>query len=229
MSESKELVNWEERFAERREARKEQIEFGSNRIRITQSGMFRTPDDREGKAIKVVVLDFMSVNLYYDSAYDRDNPKPPACFAIGPNPRTLVPSENSPAKQAEKCGICPLNEYGSALTGKGKACKNTRLLAVVPANAPEDDVWLLSIPPTSIRFWDKYVAQVSAEHGVDVAQVITSIHQDEKQTFAAPRFSVDGMIGVNELAAYGRRFEEARAALETEPNVEDYEPPKGKK
>ena len=124
-------VNYAEQLAkEAAEISKRIATPSGDRIRFNSNRSLITPDGGEGEELEVVVVDFVSSNLFYDGPFDRDNPQPPGCFAIGVEPSLLVPSPNSPNKQAETCSACPNNQFGSA--GKGKACKNTRLLAVMP-------------------------------------------------------------------------------------------------
>ena len=124
-------VNYQEQLAkEAAEISKRIATPSGDRIRFNSNRSLITPDGGEGEELEVVVVDFVSSNLFYDGPFDRDNPQPPGCFAIGVEPSLLVPSPNSPNKQAETCSACPNNQFGSA--GKGKACKNTRLLAVAP-------------------------------------------------------------------------------------------------
>jgi hypothetical protein len=185
----------------------------------------------EGETLEVVIIDFVSSNLFYDGPFDRDNPQPPACFAIGAEPSLLVPSANSPNKQADTCSSCPNNQFGSAPTGKGKACKNTRLLALMPAAALENPkeeapIWILSVPPTSLKAYDSYVHTLAAKHRTVPIGVITEITLDPANTFASPRFSVVRPLQPNELAAFMPRREEANQRLTAEPDTSQYVPPK---
>jgi hypothetical protein len=110
---------------------------GGNAIRITQDKHFELPDGRRSPGpIEMIVVDFVSMNRFYEGAYDSKNITPPACFAIGLNPSTLAPSDNSPDKQSDTCAPCPMNQFGSAANGRGgKACANTRRLAVLAPDA----------------------------------------------------------------------------------------------
>ena len=163
-------VNYEEQLAkEAAEIAKRISAPTGDRIRFNANRAFITPDGMEGETLEVVIVNFVSSNLFYDGLFDRDNPQPPGCFAIGPEPSLLVPSPNSPNKQAETCSSCPNNQFGSAQNGKGKACKNTRLLALMPASAldnPKEEapIWILSVPPTSLKAFDSYVHTLSAKH-----------------------------------------------------------------
>ncbi len=223
-------INYDEQLAkEAAEIAKRIATPSGDRIRFNANKGFITPDGSEGETLEVVIVEFYSTNLFYDGAYDRDNPQPPACFAIGPEPSMLIPSSNSPAKQADTCATCPNNQFGSAVNGKGKACKNTRLLALMPASAIDDNdgpIWIMSVPPTSLKAFDGYVQSLSIKHKTVPVGVITQITLDPESTFAAPRFNVVRPLSSNEIAVFMPRRPEAAKRLATEPDVSQYTPPK---
>jgi len=197
-----------------------------DRVRFNANRGFITPDGLEGSELEVVIVDFISTNLFYEGDFDRDNPQAPGCFALGAEPATLVPSSNSPAKQAPTCASCPNNQFGSARNGKGKACKNTRLIAVMPAHAADDPdnapIWIISIPPASIKSFDSYVHSLSVKQRTVPVGVVTSITLDPDVTFAAPRFSVVRPVDPKSLGVFMSRREEANQRLYIEPDVSQY-------
>jgi hypothetical protein len=202
---------------------------GGDRIRYNGNVGFKTPDGMEGEQLEVVIINFVSANLFYDSPYDKGNPIPAACFAINAEPKQLVPSTNSPNRQADNCAVCPQNQFGSS--GKGKACGNTRLLAVISSAALEDiknvaDIWIMSVPPTSLKFFDAYVASLSAKHKTVPVGVITTVFLDPKNTYASPRFEVVRPLTDSELGVFMPRREEAMTRLLAEPDVSGYVAPK---
>lgn len=198
-----------------------------NHIRFNANRGFITPDGMEGDELEVVIVEFMSRNTYYDRDYDKDNPSPPACFAIGPEPSMLMPSPRSPNKQCETCTPCQQNQFGSATVGKGKGCKNTRLLALMPLSALDKDdapIWIMAVPPASLKSFDAYVHSLAHKHKTVPIGVVTRIAPDPKSTFAAPRFSVHRPLTTKELGTFMGRREEAADALATEPDVSGYTP-----
>ena len=225
-------VNYEAQLAQEASEIAKRISAPSgDRIRFNAKGGFITPDGMEGETLEVVIVDFMSSNVFYEGAFDRDNPSTPACFAIGPEPSMLIPSSNSPAKQADTCVSCPNNQFGSAPNGKGKACKNTRILALVPAAAlenPNEDapIWILAVPPTSLKAFDGYVSKLASQHRTVPVGVVTQVTLDETITYASPRFSVVRPLKPNELGVFMSRREEANTRLLTEPDVSQYVAPK---
>lgn len=225
-------INYEEQLAKEASEIVKRISAPTgDRIRFNANHAFITPDGMEGETLEVVIVDFASSNLFYDSPFDRDNPQPPGCFAIGPEPSLLVPSPNSPNKQSETCTACPNNQFGSAQNSKGKACKNTRLLAMMSATAldnPKEEapIWILSVPPTSIKAFDSYVHMLSAKHKTVPVGVVTQVSLDPSNMFASPRFNVVRPLQGKELGMFMSRREEANQRLTAEPDVSQYAAPK---
>lgn len=195
---------------------------GGTAIRITQDKQFVMPDgSKTADPIRVVIVDFTSRNEFYEGNFDKNNITPPACFAIGDIPSQLVPSDNSPNKQADSCAECPMNQFGSR--GAGKACKNTRMLAVLPPDAADDTpMWTLKVSPTAIKNFDGYIKNVARLFGVPPVGVITTISFDENQDYACLKFG-DPELNEN-LQAFAARLEEARELLMQEPDTSNYQP-----
>lgn len=190
-----------------------------NAIRITQSKQFKLPDGSTTNGpLQLVIVDFVAANKFYEGAYDPNAITPPDCFAIDINPLKMVPSDNSPNRQAETCAACPNNVFGSA--GAGKACKNTRVLAVLPpdgdANTP---LWTLSVSPTAIKAFDGFVQSLS-RLGTAPISMVTEVSFDPTKDYASLRFA-DPQPNEN-LAAHFARQPEAREMLLAEPDVSSY-------
>lgn len=197
---------------------------GGDVIGITQDKYFKLPDGTKTQGpLRVVVVDFTSANKFYEGAFDKDNITPPACFAIGDVPASLAPSKNAPLPQSPTCGTCPMNQFGSA--GAGKACKNTRVLAVLPPDADEDaPLWILNVSPTGIKAFDSYVGGIARQFGLPPVGVVTELSFDESVSYASVRF---GNPEPNEnLTTHFARQEEAKDRLMAEPDVSQYEAPK---
>lgn len=199
---------------------------GGNKIRYSK-GKFIMPDGTQAESIDVVIVDFVSMNAYYEGAYDKDSIVPPNCFAISPEPRGMVPSNNAPDKQCDDCTSCPMNAFGS--NGSGKACKNTRLLAVLAPDADADaPLAVLSVPPTAIKGFDGYVASVLRTFEMPPVSVVTTVTLDDSVDYFKPLF---GDPRPNEhLEAHFARMDEAKALLAVEPDVSSFgqDKPKGK-
>jgi hypothetical protein len=128
--------------------------------RITMNGV----DVPESK-VDVIILDFILENKLYDSDYDANNPTSPCCYAFGLDEKTMKPFDKAPKPTHTQCKGCPMNEFGTADKGSGKACKNTVKIAIVPAGALGElkttEIVIASIPPTSKANFGGYVREIA--------------------------------------------------------------------
>lgn len=205
---------------------------GGRAIKIKNTG-FVSPEGMDlGTEIQIVVLDFISKNMFYDRPYDPQNPAPPACFAQGKVIDDMVPDPDSPAIQADACRTCPLNQFGSGNNGKSKACKNTRELAVLLLDPDNEDsitdpnapVYTLSVPPSGLRAFDGAVASIARSlAGPPVKAILTAIVKDAG-TYGLVSF-VDPVANPHYAQHYARRAE-AKSLIERKPDFAQYEAPK---
>lgn len=127
-----------------------------------------------GNKMSVVVVDFVLENVWYAEKYNPAKLSSPACYAFGRDENDLKPHPEAPRPQHTQCGIpgtdncCPLNEWGSDPEGgKGKACKNSRRIAIMDADSlsrgvegiKKAGVIMCSIPSTSLKPFSTYVNQ----------------------------------------------------------------------
>jgi hypothetical protein len=198
----------------------EQVE-GSQVERIRMSGKgFTTPDGETGETLQCVIIDFASANNHYPEAFDRDNPTPPNCFAVGKIPSQLQPDPQSAEPQSETCIECPKNKFESGV-GKSKACKNTRVLAIMQDGAADESpIWVMSVPPGSMRYFDTYVSTtLRGRYGVTPGMVVTTVFMDASKEYAAPRFKMDRQLSEEELGFYFSRKQEAETVLLQRPRL----------
>jgi hypothetical protein len=190
-----------------------------NKIKCGQDKRFTLPDGSKADALDLVVVDFTSKNTFYEGAYDANNIVPPTCFAIGAEPKSMVPSKNAPVRQNDDCVSCPLNQFGSA--GKGKACKNGRVLAVLPPDADADTpLWVLEVSPTAIKGFDGFVGNVNRLFGLPPIGAVVTVGFNEAETFASLTFT-DPRPNEN-LEVHFARQAEAIELLTVEPDVSSY-------
>jgi len=112
--------------------------------RISNSGkQFTMPDGTLiGSKLECVILGFADASALYPPNYDPNNIQPPICFAVGKPGEPLVPSSKVEKPESETCAECQNDEYGSAPTGQGKACKNEYQIAVIVPGQSEVPVTL---------------------------------------------------------------------------------------
>lgn len=197
----------------------------TNRISIRDKIFTFPGGEQHPGPLPLVILDFRAWHMYYNKPYDAQNPAPPVCWAHGARPSELTPSDNAPEIQADACATCWANEFGSGV-GDAKACKNTRLLAVMnPDDDPETGtIYLLSCPPSSIKAFDGYIGAIARMYSAPPIKYIASVtfhpeSRHEKLLFTDPQPN----------PAYREHFqrrEEAQMLLQVEPDPSSYEPAK---
>lgn len=192
-------------------------------IQITQDKKFKLPDGTTTAGpLQLVIVDFVARNEFYEGAFDPNNISPPACFAIGQNPLKLVPSANSPVSQSPDCTSCTMNQFGSA--GNGKACKNTRMLAVLPPDADADTpLWTLKVSPTALKSFDGFVQSVARTFQMPPVAVVATVSFNPSVTYASLQFG-EPEPNDNMAVHFGRQGEAAQL-LATEPDVSQYAAP----
>lgn len=182
----------------------------------TKGGILTIDDERmPGNQVCVIIMDALLENTAYAGKYDPDNRAPPVCYAFGrlDEQKDMAPHESMEkfpeyfVPQSDSCSTCPLNEYGSADTGRGKACQNRVRLALLPAGFydfkgksktefeleyfqdPDHfktaDIAYLKLPVTSGKNYFKFVSDVAASHRRPPYGVIARVYleQDESNQF----------------------------------------------
>lgn len=177
-----------------------------------------------GNQMAVVIIADTIENSYYDTPYDPDTPTSPKCFAFARDEDDLAPTsevidtDDYFERQHDTCAGCPQNEWGSARTGRGKACSNVMRLAMIPAGAytarggrnaglelemfddeehfKKADIGYMKLPVMSVKNYSMFVKGLAAElkrppHGV-FANV--AVEPDTKSQFKVV-FEVISKIG----------------------------------
>lgn len=176
------IVKWDEELAKDAEASAAQeANSGGGQFFSVKGGTLTWNDAPvPGNQMGVIILDSIFENIFYEGKFDPDNMTGPTCFAFAREDKDLTPhalvieAEN---QQHDSCTGCPMNEWGSADTGKGKACKNTRRLGLIPAGTfnqagkfePIEDVehfatsavGFMKLPVTSVKGYAGYVKQIA--------------------------------------------------------------------
>jgi hypothetical protein len=135
--------------------------------------------------VDVLIIGTAFVNSMFINKFDPNNIVSPLCFAMNEAGVDMVPHDNSFKKQADECVGCEQMEWGSdpnSPSGRGKMCKETRKLAVIPAEALNEEdginkapIVTISVPVTSVENWGGYVNLLSATAKRPVWSVITRI------------------------------------------------------
>lgn len=164
---------------------------GGNRIRVSQSKMFKLPDGTEHPGpLHMVIVDHITRRSWYDRPFDKKNPSPPACAAASRETTGMLPMAASPDKQSNACTGCPNDEWGTANQGNGKACKESRDLAVIPDDADATTKpFFLEVSPTGLKAYDGYVRSIASSLQKASFQVVTEVSFDPNLDYPSLRFS----------------------------------------
>lgn len=154
-----------------------------------------------GNQFAGVILDAVRLNTFYMQPFNASNPMPPECYAIGRNDAEMAPHPDMQKDlsyfkpQAERCGACPHNEFGSGRTGTGKACSNRRKLLILVAGQyvqtqsglqlqPQTDpehyatspLLTMTLAPTTLHGWGAWVRETAATYQRPTFGVIARIY-----------------------------------------------------
>jgi hypothetical protein len=133
----------------------EGLDLSFDKIKIPSAGstVFEVPGEEDDvdtvKEFSAVILHHHTLNCYYKTKYTGGN-NPPDCGSFDG-----VTGEGDPGGD---CKSCPLNQFGTADEGAGKACKNRRRIYVLR----EGEVFplLLSLPTGSLKEFTKYIKKL---------------------------------------------------------------------
>ena len=189
-----------------------------NKIKMDNK-TFKLPSGDQLDSLDAVIVDFIYFNKYYEGAFDSNNIVPPNCFSLSPLPNGMTPSSNAPEAQHDNCAACAQNQFGS--NGKGKACQNRILMALLPSDATsETPFMILDISPTALKGFNAYVQALMRSYNRPPYGVITKIEFNEAVKWDAPVFGDPQLIeDVDFITMVRARLQEARELLMVEPDV----------
>lgn len=186
-------------------------------------------EDRSMNIIIVGAAQYNSRSFYEATFAEGQTVKMPDCFSdngINPNAKSTSP-------QASACKDCPQNVDGSAPSGKGRACRFSRRLAVVLENDQKGDVFQITLPAQSIfgkgvdgKLPLEAYVRLLGTNNVSVTSVVTEMRFDTssatpKLTFKAVRYLEEDEFA-NALAK--GKTPEAKAAIGLTPAAVDGAP-----
>lgn len=160
------------------------ISIKGSRFTLVDAAGNQKPHDKLSLDIVIADMNPHVSKIYYENAYDPNASEalPPTCFSdngVGPSAQAQKP-------QAPTCASCPNNVWGSdtsRMTGKAtKACNDVQKLAVMLPDDPQKIVFLLRVPPASLKHLGKYAREVGAFSAggrkVDVSDLVTRLSFD---------------------------------------------------
>ena len=186
----------------------------------------------EERAMNVVIVGAAQYNsrTFYEATFtEGQGAKMPDCFSDN----GISPNAKSTAPQAASCKDCPQNVDGSAPSGKGRACRFSRRLAVLLENDQQGDVFQLTLPAQSIfgkgvdgKLPLEAYVRLLGTNNVSVTSVVTEMRFDTssatpKLTFKAVRYLEEDEFA-NALAK--GKTTEAKTAIGSTPAAVDGAP-----
>lgn len=233
-SASKAIVAWDEELAKQAEvAAGMEANTGGGQFFSLKAGVLSFDGaPMPGNQMCVIILDSVFETTYYEGEYDPDSPASPTAFAFGRDEDTMVWHENSaPEFAGLLCRESEVCQWGSSDKGRGKAAKENRRLAMIPAGVfnrqgdlelfddeahfSKAEIAFMKVPVTSVKGYAAFVKQTAAQlkrppHGI-FARVW--VEPDPKSQFKVYFEAIEKVP--NELMqVIMDRNEEAKASIE---------------
>lgn len=246
------LANWDEELAKQAEvAAAVEANAGGGQFFSLAGGKLSFNDaPMKDNKMAVIILDTIFENTYYEGRYDPTIPQAPICYAFGRDEKVMEPhklvvqASNQQCGASGQCAGCELNEWGSSDVGRGKACRNSRRLALIPAGnfnghkfeLIEDEshfevasIAYMRLPVTSVKGYASFVKSAAGALKRPPHGIITKVEvvDDDKNQF---RVIFEPIMTIpNELmGVIMKRHEEAKRLIDF-PYPEYEEAPPAKK
>lgn len=147
------------------------ISIKDDRFAFVDEGGERTPHPTFTLKVIIIGSNPGVSRVYWGRPYEGvDTDEPPKCWSDN----QIGPSSMSPEPQHLTCSGCPKAQWGSAvsnMTGKGiPACSERKKIAVIVPEHNSEQVWLLTLPPTSRGNFGAYIKKL-ASHSMGGRQV----------------------------------------------------------
>jgi hypothetical protein len=186
------VANWDQQLAE-------QAAIATKQMETVMTGQFFSikggilalgGNPVVGNTAVTVIAAHTFEHAFYEGEYDDQNPATPVCFAFGTDETTMAPHQKSLKPQAEKCSKCPQNQFGTAVRGKGKACKNVMRLCLLPAGQAD------AVGKVTVSLTEESLAAASPIYlrlpvtSVKVFAAYVTTLTDNSRGFRVPPFAV---------------------------------------
>ena len=134
----------------------EGLQMSFQRIKIPSGGniVFEIPtDDPDNpnyvKTVEGVLIHHHDANAYWPEGSEYDENTAPLCSSVD--------GKQGIGEPGGLCAMCGMNQYGTAPEGRGKACKNMRMLYLLQSG--ESIPIQISLPPTSLKPFKTFINQ----------------------------------------------------------------------
>ena len=153
-------------------------------------------DDEPARSLEVVILKAgpagdKLAKVFYKSGYTEGSDAKPLCYSND----GVAPSINATEPQCKTCSACPQNVWGSHVSEdgkKGKACSDSKRLAIAPAGQINDPM-LMRVPAASLKALTAFGQQLT-KRGVPYQAVVAKIGFDYSVAHPALTFKPVGFV-----------------------------------
>ncbi len=169
-----------------------------------------------------VILAASYKNALYKGRYDPNNIVNPHCFSLAEADENMVPDDVVSNPENATCDGCPQREWGSDPNGgRGKACKESRRLVLMPASVleaedpikaiREAELAIMDLPVMSVKFYSQYVNILAGSIGLPAWAVVTDVFTkpDPKSQFVVQFQGIKPAGGDDVIDALEARRKEA--------------------
>lgn len=181
---SKEVVSIQEQIAQqiaRQNEAAQGLRSGGSYIGFKNAQLKVDGISIPANTLDVRVLATISERAWYAKDFDADVVQVPDCYALD----DTVPHDQAANPQANTCGECERNKWGSATRGKGKACRESARVIVVPANVPlaSAQMYTAKVPVTSLSTVTAFTSRCSQANKLMGEFVVKLSVVEDKKTF----------------------------------------------
>jgi hypothetical protein len=122
----------------------------------------------------IIRMNAGTAKVFYLKGYDPESSEKqkPDCYSND----GVTPASDAANAQSKKCATCAHNQFGSARMGKGKACADSKRLAIATADQINEPM-LVRVPPASLQGLREFLKTLD-NRGADYNQVLTKISFD---------------------------------------------------
>lgn len=194
------------------EARRECLESGFEftaahmpRLRVPTGGgiEWQLPEGGSAKTVQGIVLRWHACRGYWPNEFSGG--EPPQCSSTDNHQGIGDPGGS--------CKACPFNDWNSGRGGIGKACKEMVRLWVLREGQTLPT--LVSLPPTSLRNWGAYTANIVNTQGRPTWSLVTEISLERTKSKGGIDYAVATFVYMRPLTAEERdRVREFRTQTE---------------
>lgn len=181
-----------------------------------------------GNKSDMIVLAFMGERTYYEGRFDPDSRQSPDCYAYfqdGEDSEDMKPHKAAQNPQCERCEDCEWNKWNTAEVGRGKKCRESIRLAVLPASGDlaKQTTWHARIPITSVPAFKSVAADILGYNRPLHHAVLTCTVTPDPKTFFKINWAIKEPVDKKYIAAVNAKAVIAQTQLAFEYPVFDEE------